>query len=246
MTTQLVLILAVAAVGVLHTLVPDHWAPITLLARQNGWTRGETARAAALAGLGHTLSTLLIGAIVWIAGALFAARFGHLIGSLSSLALVAFGGWIAVGAWRDLHRHDHGHSHMGHAHVHRHGDSKEHRHWHDHHEADWHDSAGGAIAEHEHEHATSKRTALLLILGSSPMVEGIPAFFAAGRFGAAQLVVMSVVFALATIATYIVLCVASAQSLQRLHLGPLERYGEFVSGAFIAALGIVFWFFPVL
>jgi hypothetical protein len=30
----LLLIIAVAVVGVLHTMVPDHWAPITLLARQ--------------------------------------------------------------------------------------------------------------------------------------------------------------------------------------------------------------------
>ena len=36
---------------------------------------------------------------------------------------------------------------------------------------------------HDHRHKTTARTALLLILGSSPMVEGIPAFFAAGKYG---------------------------------------------------------------
>jgi hypothetical protein len=39
----LLLIATVAAVGVLHTVVPDHWVPITLMARQRGWNRAETA-----------------------------------------------------------------------------------------------------------------------------------------------------------------------------------------------------------
>lgn len=247
MSASALLILAVAAVGVLHTMVPDHWAPITLLARQQGWTRAETARAAATAGVGHTLSTLLIAVLVWGAGAVFAARFGSAISTVSSVALFAFGAWIAVGAWRDLRRgeHEHGHSHMGHSHLHRHADGKEHRHWHEHHDHDWHDERSAEQPDHAHGHETSRRSALLLILGSSPMIEGIPAFFAASRLGVLQLVVMGVVFAAATIATYVALCVASASTLERLHLGPLERYGEVISGLFIALLGIIFLIFPI-
>jgi hypothetical protein len=55
---ELLLIGAVAAVGVLHTIVPDHWVPITLIARQRGWSKVETARASLQAGIGHVLSTL--------------------------------------------------------------------------------------------------------------------------------------------------------------------------------------------
>jgi nickel/cobalt transporter (NicO) family protein len=76
---QLLLIGAVAAVGVLHTIVPDHWVPITLIARQRGWSRAETARASLVAGTGHAVSTLLIASIVWLAGVAVATRFGHLI-----------------------------------------------------------------------------------------------------------------------------------------------------------------------
>ena len=72
------------------------------------------------------------------------------------------------------------------------------------------------------------------------MLEGIPAFFAASRYGAGLLVLMAIVFALSTIATYITLCVYSAAGLQRLHLGALERYGEVLSGAFIGLIGLVF------
>jgi hypothetical protein len=53
----LLLVAAVATVGVLHTIVPDHWVPITLIARQRGWSKSETATAALQAGTGHVLST---------------------------------------------------------------------------------------------------------------------------------------------------------------------------------------------
>jgi nickel/cobalt transporter (NicO) family protein len=396
---ELLLIGAVAAVGALHTIVPDHWVPITLIARQRGWSKGETARASLQAGIGHVLSTLLIASVVWLAGVAVATRFGHVVDTAASIALVAFGGWIAISAWRELrrgaghgHAHGHGHSHahdfahLGgggihgpelqriptdhgelelsiyeagvpprfrltvahadavkvetlrpdgarevfefakrgtywesgeqipephgfeimitiedggyahtyetqfaehdhgddhdhghgdghdhereptddplyaplrgdtavltrHAHVHRHGAGVAHAHWHDHLPETAHPVTPSIEAEpplHEHRHETSARTALLLILGSSPMVEGIPAFFAAGKYGIGLIIAMSIVFATSTIATYVLLCVFSTAGLQRVQLGAFERYGEVLSGAFIALVGVAFWIWPVL
>ncbi len=405
-TEALLLVGAVAGVGVLHTIVPDHWVPITLIARQRGWSRGETARVALKAGVGHVLSTLAIGLVVWIAGVAFATRFGNIVDTAASLALVAFGGWIAISALREMrrtgvhghgHGHEHGHgyshdfSHLGggaagtavavhgpelqrietghgvlelsifedgvpprfhltgteaslirietvrdgwmnqvfsmanqgaywesvdeipephgfvvvvtvdhgghvhtyktefiehehthgghdhgaghshdaepvndplyapmrggvavlvrHAHAHRHGSGPVHGHLHDHDVAGAHQIAAEtdvAPPMHVHQHKTSSRTALLLILGSSPMVEGIPAFFAAGKYGVATLLLMGIVFSVSTIATYVVLCVYSTAGLQRVKLGAFERYGEVVSGAFIALVGVAFWIWPVL
>lgn len=78
------------------------------------------------------------------------------------------------------------------------------------------------------------------------MVEGIPASFAAGKYGVGVIGIMAIVFASSTIATYMLLCVYSAASLQRVSLGRFERYGEVLSGAFIALVGVAFWLFPVL
>jgi hypothetical protein len=263
MSPEVLLIVAVAAVGVLHTVVPDHWLPITLIARQEGWGRRDTARAAFGAGLGHSLSTLAIGAVVWLVGATLATRFGQVISGVASVALIGFGGWVAVASFRELRRdaaghghhdregrhHSHGHdgSHpaptVGHRHLHRHDDGRQHAHFHRHSSSTWHEAEGAvalAVSPHEHEHRMAPRRALLLILGSSPMVEGIPAFFAASRYGLAQLAVMATVFTLSTTLTYIVLCVSSTAGLQRVDLGPLERYGEVLSGACIALVGLVF------
>jgi hypothetical protein len=308
-TPGLLLVLSVAVVGVLHTAVPDHWVPITLIARQRGWSKSETAKAAVLAGTGHVVTTLVIGLAVWFGGAVFATRFGDVVDTIASLALVLFGGWIAFSAWREIrgpghghghgglfghshdddqghdrdaahmgrfdehdhhtHEHNHGHSHdedeaahdplyarltgdvavlTRHTHAHRHGGAA-HVHWHDHAADTAHQITADMEAApplHVHKHRASGRTALLLILGSSPMVEGIPAFFAASRYGFGLISLMAVVFALSTIVTYVVLCVYSAAGLQRVNLGPLERYGEVISGAFIALVGVVFWLWPVV
>lgn len=180
---------------------------------------------------------------------MLAARYGHLMTALSSAALIVFGAWIALSSWREMSNavHDHGHSHFGHAHAHRHDGGEEHRHWHEHHDNDWHGADAGLehAPLHQHEHATSSRTALLLILGSSPMVEGIPAFFAASRYGAGLLEIMAVVFAASTIVTYIVLCAFAASGMQRLNLGRFEQYGEILSGSIIAVLGLVFLALPI-
>ncbi len=217
---KLLLISAVAGVGILHTMVPDHWLPIALMARQRRWSRGETIRTAFLASIGHVLSTLLVGVVVWFAGVAFAQRFGYLADKTASIALFTFGGWIAFAAWRELQRQDDGIQHSMRSHAHNH--------------------------QHCHPSKDKSRLPLLLILGSSPMVEGIPAFFAAGKYGLGLIAVMSGVFALSTIATYILLCFSSAEGLQRLHLGALERYGELLSGSFIALIGIIYWVWPML
>jgi ABC-type nickel/cobalt efflux system permease component RcnA len=305
-TPQLLLIGAVAAVGVLHTMVPDHWMPITLIARQHGWSRRETALAALQAGCGHVVSTLLIALAVWLAGVAFATRFGNLVDGATSLALIGLGGWIALSAIRELrsaevepsdapanrtHTHGHLHAHpmakadaktsvycpagyagesshadsprgdrlylplggglavtASHAHLHRHDYGAQHAHWHDHDPGTLHVLASelGFIPLHDHRHRTPARVAMLIVLGSSPMVEGIPAFFAAAKFGAGLILVMAIVFGLCTIATYVLLCVYSAAGLQHIRLGAVERYGEVLSGALITLIGLIFLLFPVL
>ena len=91
---ELLLISSVGVVGVLHTIVPDHWVPIALIARQRGWSSGETARAALTAGIGHVVSTLIIASVIWFAGVAVAAKFGHFIDTAASVALIGFGDFV--------------------------------------------------------------------------------------------------------------------------------------------------------
>jgi hypothetical protein len=77
------------------------------------------------------------------------------------------------------------------------------------------------------------------------MIEGVPAFFAAGKYGFGLLIVMTLVFAASTMATYVILSVYSAKGLQQIRFGRFERYGEILSGSVIAAVGVVFWIWPL-
>ena len=226
MSAAPVLIGTVAAVGVLHTLVPDHWAPIAVIARQRGWSRLRTMRAAAIAGIGHVGSTLVLGIVLWVLGASVAAHYGHVVNVVAAIALIAFGLWFAIGGWRELH---------GAGHHHTHGPGDDHGHPHDHGRehpvaGDVPDAAGRAEA--------SQRTTLLLILGSSPMVEGLPAFLAASSFGVAVLATMAITFAAATIITYVAVTAAAMRGLERVSLGRFEQYGEVLSGLVVAAVGV--------
>jgi len=105
--TASLLVGTVAAVGVLHTLVPDHWAPIVVIARQRRWSALRTLQAAAIAGLGHVTTTLLLGVVLWAAGASLAQRYGHVVNVVAAGALIAFGLWIAYGGWRELRDRSH-------------------------------------------------------------------------------------------------------------------------------------------
>jgi len=59
-------------------------------------------------------------------------------------------------------------------------------------------------------------------------------------------IAMAIVFAISTIATYVLLCVCSTAGLQHVWLCAFERYGEVLSGALIAVAGVAFWIWPVL
>lgn len=234
-----ILVATVAVVGILHTIVPDHWAPIVVLARQRGWSIARTAASAGIAGTGHVVTTLLLGALVWAIGAQLSARYAHFVSLASAIALLVFGLWIAYGGWKDArNRHGHRGSQLSHAHLHSHEGGRVHVHWHEHHDSDQHEIQERVAVVHAHDHAASGRIALLLVLGSSPMVEGIPAFLAASTKGSTLLAIMAATLAASTIATYVTMCVGGLRSLQRISLGPFERYGEVLSGLFVAAVGL--------
>jgi putative Mn2+ efflux pump MntP len=204
-STLPLLVATAAAVGVLHTIVPDHWAPIAVIARQRGWSRRETARVAAGAGTGHALSTIVIGLFAFFAGAIAAERLGHEINVAAGIALVGFGIWSTVSALREL---------------------------------------AVTVDPLPSPSVLPARTALMLILGSSPSIEVVPTFLAAAPFGIVGFLALSLAFSVTTIGTYVVTCVLSVAGLEQFRYAPLERYGEVVSGILVALIGFAFliWF----
>ncbi len=115
-TQALTLITTAASLGVLHTLIgPDHYIPFVAMGKARGWSLMRTMWITLICGMGHVLSSVLIGAVGIAIGSavgdvewLEASR-----GDVAKWMLIAFGlvymvwGLRAAGK-RHVHAHRHG------------------------------------------------------------------------------------------------------------------------------------------
>lgn len=225
------LVAAAAGIALTHTILgPDHYVPFAMLARARRWSLARTSAVTALCGLGHVLSSLVLGG-VGLALGLAVGRFEQIEGvrgSLAAWALVAFG--LAYGVWgtRRALRRSRGlepHAHSDHVHVHEHGHEPH---------------------DHEPPRKDSKVTfwALFAIFVLGPCEPLIPLFMlpaSRGRWGVAA--ATAAVFGVVTLAAMIALTLLQIAGMERLGLGRLERWSHSLAGGVIAASGlaIIFW-----
>ncbi|HEX2532968.1 MAG TPA: hypothetical protein VHK69_04495, partial [Chitinophagaceae bacterium] len=107
------LLAAAVTVSVVHTVSgPDHYLPFVALARTRQWSVGQTVRWTLVCGLGHILSSVLLGLIGAAVGWSLSSLTGleNLRGGLAAWALLLFGtAYLAWGLYRlrsgRLHRH---------------------------------------------------------------------------------------------------------------------------------------------
>lgn len=121
LTSVPLLLAAAAGVGLAHSILPDHWVPLAVLARANRWSLARTAKVSFLASLGHVGLSLALGVVLATAGLalrrVVVADEGGLVGGVLVLTGLGFLVWALLTRGRG---HAHGHSH-DHAHAHSHG-----------------------------------------------------------------------------------------------------------------------------
>ncbi len=143
LTSVWVLIAGAVAVAVLHSILPDHWVPLAVVARTQRWSLMQVARISGLAASGHVVASLVLAAIVALIGLRFQSQIesqqGHLIGGLLILSGAGFLIWGLTG--------------RGHPHGHLHGPGGQGDHDHDHGEAghDHDDNSAGGAESHDHD-----------------------------------------------------------------------------------------------
>ena len=222
--TALLLFLSSCSTAVIHALIPDHWLPFVLMSRLERWSERRAAALTGLAGLLHVLVTLIFGALTIEIGsgaaAPLAARTGRSLGFLGGGLLVVFG--VVYGVWR--HRRE-GRAHgalgnpqaaAGGEHVHAHGHPLER----------WF-------------HGALSAPALVLVIGISPCALLVPVLFASAVEGGGTLFAAGFGFALCTIATMVGVTVFALRGMSRLDLPFFTRYGDLISGAVVAAIGLL-------
>ena len=118
---------SIAATGLtvafLHAALPTHWLPFVLAGRRQGWARDKTLAIAALAGSGHVLFTIVLGAMIAWFGIAMDSWIGNVFPYIAAGILIAFGVYYLVSGSDDHHHfvghaHHHGH-HRSHDHDHR-------------------------------------------------------------------------------------------------------------------------------
>jgi sulfite exporter TauE/SafE len=228
-----VLLMATAAwVAFFHTAVgPDHYLPFIVLSRAHRWRMPRTLLVTTLCGIGHVLSSVVLG----VAGAALGLAVEQLTGweavrgGWAAWLLIAFG--LVYGVWglRAALRgkpHAHRHTHDGatfHAHEHRH--AGEHVHVHAH------------APEGERINTTPWVLFIIFVLGPcEPLIPLV--MYPALEHSWLAIPAVVAVFGLITLATMLAIVFAGARGLSLLPLGRLERYSHALAGFAILASGL--------
>jgi ABC-type nickel/cobalt efflux system permease component RcnA len=217
------------ALGFIHTLLgPDHYLPFIAMAKARQWPLRKTLVIAFFSGLGHVLSSVVLGflglALGIAVGRLEAAESWR--GHAAAWLFIAFG--LAYFIW-GLRRAVRNRPHL-HCHAHADGETHEHPHRHE--------------SDHVHVHDLKKKSGitpwiLFTVFVFGPCEPLIPLImYPAAKHSLAGVILVATAFAFATIATMLGIITVSAWGMKFVHLGPLERYAHALAGAMILLSGL--------
>ena len=233
MSRELTILLSTAAtIGFLHTLIgPDHYLPFIVLSKARKWSLFKTGWVTALCGVGHILSSVILG-LVGIALGITVNKLVHIEsvrGSIAAWVLIAFGLVYFIWGLRKAIKnkpHSHLHIHENETHEHEHGHFNEHTHVHE---------LDGKV------NLTPWILFTIFIFG--PCEPLIPLLmYPAAKNSLHGLVVVTTVFGAVTIATMLGIVLISTFGISFLPLKKIERYNHALAGLAIFLCGIAIQF----
>lgn len=228
----IVLCWTAASIAFVHTaLGPDHYLPFVMMASVRKWTRTKTAWITFWCGVGHVMSSVVIGLV----GIFIGAELVHLNfietyrGTWAAWGLIAFGLVYAIWGLRRAYKHKphkHLHSHQGgvvHSHVHVH--------------------AGDHAHAHEAKVKDITPWVLFTIFVLGPCEPLIPIImYPASKNSVVGFVFVVIIFAVVTIATMLTIVLFATWGISFTRLGKLERYTHALAGAAICLSGLAIVF----
>ncbi len=234
MTAELsALVITAASIGFLHTVLgPDHYLPFIMMSWARKWSRVKTTFITFLCGLGHIASSVVLGLIGVSMG--LAVKKLELIesarGNLAAWLLIAFGLAYLVWGLRRAYRN------QPHMHTHVHTGETAHAHRHSHHQ------------KHSHVH-NGKNTSnitpwtLFVIFVFGPCEPLIPILmYPAAKNGFFSVLLVALVFGIATIATMLGIVLLASTGVNFLPLAKVQRFAHVIAGATILLCGLAIQF----
>ncbi len=228
-----VITITAASIGLFHTLLgPDHYLPFIVMARARKWSLTKTTWITVLCGVGHVLSSVLLGAIGIALGISITKveAVESFRGGLAVWLLIVFGlayfVWGLIRAQRTLpHKHWHAHEDTNMP-IHKHSHSKDRLHVH-----------GGEGARN------LTPWILFTIFVFGPCETLIPLLmYPAAKSNIFGLVLAASVFGLVTIMTMLSIVILLSLGTNLLPIGRLERYTHALAGATICICGVAIHF----
>ncbi len=221
-----------ATIGFFHTLFgPDHYLPFIVMGKARNWSLPKTMGITFLCGLGHVLSSVVLGLI----GVAFGLALGKLEafeafrGNLAAQALIIFGFTYCIwGIHRAIKNKSHSHAHIhdgGTVHTHTHSHQKEHAH------------------PHDFKARSITPWVLFTIFVLGPCEPLIPLImYPAAEHSFIGVLFVAGIFSVATIGTMMSVVLAAAWGVSFVRLGAVERYSHALAGFAVCLSGCAIQF----
>ena len=221
-----------ATLGFVHTVLgPDHYLPFIVMSRARNWSLPKTLFISFLCGLGHVLSSIVLGfaGIALGVAVLKLENIESFRGGVAAGLLIGFG--FAYFIW-GLHRAI---KNRPHKHIHMHADGAKHEHEH--------------VHESDHAHVHEKKKAnvtpwiLFTVFVFGPCEPLIPlVMYPAANHNISGVILVALAFGLVTILTMLTIIAVMSWGVSFVKLGKLERYAHAIAGAmiFISGLSVQF------
>jgi sulfite exporter TauE/SafE len=225
----LILIIAAASIGFFHTLLgPDHYLPFIVMSRSRNWSLRKTSLVTVICGIGHVLSSVLLG-IIGIALGIAVSKLEAIEsfrGSIAAWVLIAFGLVYFIWGMRRALRS------KPHEHLHKHEDGFSHMHTHNHTE----------VHMHVHRKKGTKNITpwvLFTIFVFGPCEPLIPLLmYPAAKNSLLGVVLVTGLFSATTILTMLGIVLISTFGFNLIPMNRLERYTHAIAGATICLCGV--------
>ena len=233
MTDYTVILYTALLVGFMHTLLgPDHYIPFIALSKSMKWSIKKTMVITFFCGLGHVVSSIIIGLIgIMFGKALMGlVRIESIRGEFAAILLLIFGfTYFVWGIWHVIKNkpHNHVHSHHDVIHTHSHIHEKKHIHIHE---------AKGVVS----------MWVLFIIFVFGPCEPLIPLImYPAVKVSLFYTIAVSMVFAISTLVTMLAIVYFSAKGVNSIKVEFLSKYSHAFAGFVILMCGVLVKFFNV-
>jgi ABC-type nickel/cobalt efflux system permease component RcnA len=215
-------------IGFIHTLAgPDHYLPFIVMSQARQWSIRKTMLITFLCGMGHVMSSVVLGFTGIIAGISLSKLefFESFRGNIAAWLLIAFGLVYMLISIRSLYRK------RKHVHQHQHADGTIHEHEHNH------------FSSHSHIHISDSKNLtpwilfLIFVLGPCEPLIPLVMYPAAGQ-NMSGVITVALLFSVVTIATMMSVVFAFMLGLHHINLKPVAQYVNVIAGATIFVSGM--------